>query len=1780
MAVNPDEIVTIEVKFKTNERSFAKVMSDLKRLTAQSDENADSFLDLAGAEEELGDALDANSKKLDSQGKSLGDVDDKTRRLNRAVNRNTHALAGNSGAMRTMTQNSGAMSRALKNNDKDFTILQRASLKLRKAFRFLFFVVIALVAEFVITALTLASVTAAFKLGNLALKTYNATLGLVGATLASLTAGAAVALATFKEYNAALTAFQYNQKSVYGDSINQSASAMRGMTVDTNLATMGVVQLTQAYNVMARSAKVTANQQRALSGSMDFLMGTEDVNKSFQAMANFVGLLSKNKKVTSEVTAAAQGVSKEFAKEIGKQKDKSAGAILSKMASGQLVADAGIEGRFQNVTQTLVAIFKRYVTFMARDLSDFGDLLMNNAKKILKSFYENMRDYFGRVRLEVFRFADGTLTPGLITFGNWMENFSVKLIREYLPKIAGGAEWLRKTFRDIGKSFNAFVNSLEKFRKGSDIIVDMFGEPLLAVFRIFGRNAEQLAYMAEDNEEAYMRWGSALEKLIFSIGDLFSALKVAFTEALPVLTAVVNGIASVIDGLSYAIRMIGTLKLGLPGFLGGGGVVGTGEGKSGMVGGGMGPGVGGLVTLGLLASLYKGRRYAYRDQYYRTGAGSPGYASKAGASAAMSGYGLGGIYGFGSRVAGMGGGLNPLPVVSGLGTTIGGIRGTYVDARTGATSGRPQGKYRSAIATLRSLPENFRTHYFTKGRFSSGTIAAQEAVAYHGMVTGRQENNRAFDAHQFAINPYTNKNFMDPSGIMAYRAGATFSGGTIDAEYYRKAQAIQNDPTLTKTDRQVALKELDSQYKTAYSAMNAAVYGKKDPNTVRAFRGYRDVKGILGGTASTLGYGALQKSVAGAPLDAKEQQTLTAYKDFMARDKALRGKYTEGSDASYKAFARHVRGQRIKANFAGFGEASQAVGRRSFSPMMGMMGGMILASGATSKIRDADTRMAAERALGIGSMFGTTGMGIAAGLSLTGSTSTTKASLGGALAGYSAARPIKQVLEGVLGPKGALIGTIIQGVAAIGGAVYGAIKAGENRRKQAANAAKDFVNAQMGELALGMMGFTKSQKFDVKTGKMINVFTKTGKANIMNYSDRRARQLDKMSPLFGPQGVSSIKTLADARAMEKKLIATGALPSSGIPGLDKNTRNDVNAYKGYFEDITTQLGGSFKVGRIQYNKDINGNIIYDPVTGMPSTTGLGEETRNLIDVVGAKNLFKNPQRMFKTDKRGRFIGFKEVEEMGFTPAQLGVDFIDQPTPSQLQEALKNKSIATKLLPGTTDIAGSVFAEAAIMGRAQNNVQNIMTLFGMAQEEVLALAAQKQVNIMDPFADLTEIIRDLGKATVKTAEEMRAAVTDVQIASLKLLDDPIVLRNANAAFTSSANAVRNAGGGATYEQFVDVARTAQAYYALASPDNPFRYLDYVRNLSTGEGFSPEVRTALQNTGAGAKLAEVTSETATGYARLGTQQVMGNLVNAGYLFTDSTADEKFRGKLAEIFNSDKYSAESKNNLLNVLNTQLIDPTTGKINFDKIGSLDGAGAAFVAAIKESDFALKSTDVMQVNIQGADVEIFKKLAASMGQSFMTGIDKPEFWETAPEWWTQMLGHEWQIVGKTLQMNPRADTMTPRRGAVGDTSTSRALSGTMRAHSYFNSMLTGKRQITSSLRFDNLGSPSSDHAAGRAYDLTGQNLGQYQRMIDKAGGFAEFHGVASSRHLHVVPPIGDVYGSRAGKMSVTSSSAQNGVNQSVTVNVYGAPGQSEKAIARQVVAAIEERERRARERN
>ena len=157
---------------------------------------------------------------------------------------------------------------------------------------------------------------------------------------------------------------------------------------------------------------------------------------------------------------------------------------------------------------------------------------------------------------------------------------------------------------------------------------------------------------------------------------------------------------------------------------------------------------------------------------------------------------------------------------------------------------------------------------------------------------------------------------------------------------------------------------------------------------------------------------------------------------------------------------------------------------------------------------------------------------------------------------------------------------------------------------------------------------------------------------------------------------------------------------------------------------------------------------------------------------------------------------------------------------------------------------------------------------------------------------------------------------------------------------------------------------------------------------------------------------------------------------------------------------------------------------------------------------------------------------------------------------------------GKSL--HTLRDTATPRR----------QFAKSLAAHSMFDAAIPGSRSILSGLRNTGLGSPSSDHRFGYAYDLTGQNLGAYANLVKASGGFAEFHGGALDRHLHVVPPNGGDSSTSRRAMAAMGAAVSGTVNHSYSIVVNGASGQSAAAIADEVMVRIRRAQRDAAERS
>lgn len=122
--------------------------------------------------------------------------------------------------------------------------------------------------------------------------------------------------------------------------------------------------------------------------------------------------------------------------------------------------------------------------------------------------------------------------------------------------------------------------------------------------------------------------------------------------------------------------------------------------------------------------------------------------------------------------------------------------------------------------------------------------------------------------------------------------------------------------------------------------------------------------------------------------------------------------------------------------------------------------------------------------------------------------------------------------------------------------------------------------------------------------------------------------------------------------------------------------------------------------------------------------------------------------------------------------------------------------------------------------------------------------------------------------------------------------------------------------------------------------------------------------------------------------------------------------------------------------------------------------------------------------------------------------------------------------VGKGLHAVGIGDTPRPHAGGriARRSSAAHNLGHTLAVHRAIDGRLGGRRTVTSTVRNVALGSGNSDHVTGRALDVTGSNLNGYARHVRAAGGFAEFHGSGSGRHLHAA--IGDTPRPRASSSS------------------------------------------------
>lgn len=626
-------------------------------------------------------------------------------------------------------------------------------------------------------------------------------------------------------------------------------------------------------------------------------------------------------------------------------------------------------------------------------------------------------------------------------------------------------------------------------------------------------------------------------------------------------------------------------------------------------------------------------------------------------------------------------------------------------------------------------------------------------------------------------------------------------------------------------------------------------------------------------------------------------------------------------------------------------------------------------------------------------------------------------------------------------------------------------------------------------------------------------------------------------------GVMGFMGAKSAQEAEKKAARERAKTYS-FEGLNVATGAEVQSR------IEAIQGRNAAIAAAQKGRDTRGKM-YDKLFGAESAGGVQGDVRiKLKDIYGLKNERFDAGDAFERETKVRELLNNKTIEL----TQTQKTFLEQMIAADKQYDSVGKSLElnNEEMKAYAEELG-VSEESIGKLNATVNKQNFDMLtkaFGLSNEEVKKLAESTGKNLLTQLITLNDVVKTLGFTLDETGKVIDDAANRA-VGSQRLLNRVLSpskkdlekiegqTRYESAGesffnlFGAGAQAVAEAG-----TEYLDAFLSTKIQEYIDNPQQDFKtFIDTANNTMQAqleaarrENADPAIIAYLERFGTGPE--GITTQLQTILGTLGTRMEV---------------DPGFASTMQTMVNSAIQQFE-------VLGFANLDPE-GQEQFinDRIalieGFLTGTGVKVDEATKSS--------IKQMILAG-----YTESGSFQKDQIVAGFQE------GSAYMVQLLEQHFGGGGGGN------DTSSPRRGRVGDTASSR-WGSTLGRHMAFSSMLPGNRTITSGVRNWGLGSPSSDHLTGRAYDLTGDNLGQYANMVNGAGGFAEFHGSAGSRHLHVVPPVGD--STTPALVSAMAASGGSTTNN-YTINVNGGADPAD-VIARKVMDEIDRRERTNRER-
>ena len=708
------------------------------------------------------------------------------------------------------------------------------------------------------------------------------------------------------------------------------------------------------------------------------------------------------------------------------------------------------------------------------------------------------------------------------------------------------------------------------------------------------------------------------------------------------------------------------------------------------------------------------------------------------------------------------------------------------------------------------------------------------------------------------------------------------------------------------------------------------------------------------------------------------------------------------------------------------------------------------------------------------------------------------------------------------GPAGAAVGAVLGGIT---GAIMGTL----NRKKAEAKAAKEASkNATTSIVDLALSGVLDTVRGE--TGK--------GRSATRDAFAKMKKNQDAVMGVVGnaPGGISG----GFGGFVQERMGLRGNTVTKGIEDL---TGKEIPGFAKAAIGITTSMASSAAnivgttLSKLGGKRLVNSRIL--------NPLGFGATNRDDV----------------RTQKNKAALG-----DLYRNQKKYGLSISEQ----QYKDQLKKPSAALKTY--SNEIINTQKAMGPLQEKYNSRLTQLGKITGKSDQEVIKLAKTMDVNLFDSTVSLQEQMEKLGLTTVKTAEQFNTSLIDGFTNNLSVFDKQIEKLKAPRILDESARAfgdlVRSTKGGqATEEQKVEFMKSSFEQMLAMYGSGTVAYGQFMKSF--GQGGTAYAK--------GGPLSDIKDQGfyKTDAYKTFMQQNMGTMstevggqLNAVLASTGSMIDTNQLRTAMEKMTPEQLVKIGK--LAQGGFKEIRDPSQGTKTLMRQGGMD----AVLSSLLGIDLKTSRFKEDKLNLDNMAEEVATQtttLIGKMGAFFEETKNATPGWYTEPPLWWNTLP-------------PAKDTSTPRGSRIGDTTSSR-LSQTMGRHAAMNGMLTGSRTVTSGYRTFGLGSINSDHVTGRAYDLVGQNLGQYQSLVRAGGGFAEYHGINRDRHLHVVPGpgIGDnsspvsVAPNQTTRQSAYAGSASGG--NTYQFYVTGSQNASANEIAEIVMQKVKETERSNRER-